>query len=307
MKFHPAWIFIAAHLFAVPCVFAQSGRRVNVPASDLRSVPEPASPSLDRDPNQETQLLYGEKVTVLEERGGWARIEADEQEEWSHEKRWQGYPGWTPLAGLTLAADSWTPNLVVNDKTIPVRRVPESNQPAFLKLTLGTHLVALEETPGWWHVLLLDGTEGWVAQSQAEFFKNLNVLPEDQRRQKIVAAAAKMTGSPYYWGGRSNIVDCSGLTHLAYRAAGISIPRDAHEQWMRAHPIPAARLKPADLVFLADPKDPKKITHVMMHIGNDQVIEAPGTGKRVHKTSLQKRLRQALREKRRVYCGNFLS
>jgi cell wall-associated NlpC family hydrolase len=47
----------------------------------------------------------------------------------------------------------------------------------------------------------------------------------------VVTTAKSYIGTPYKWGGNSrNGIDCSGLIHNSYKAAGIKIPRTAKEQ-----------------------------------------------------------------------------
>ena len=83
-------------------------------------------------------------------------------------------------------------------------------------------------------------------------------------------------------------VDCSGLVNLAYRSAGVEIPRDAHEQFLRAKRV--TTLEPADLVFLSERADPARIVHVMLYAGEGEVIEGPGTGLTVRRIALAQRL-----------------
>src|SRR5262249_2659741 len=45
------------------------------------------------------------------------------------------------------------------------------------------------------------------------------------------ALARSFLGAPYEWGGLSAAgIDCSGLVHLAYRLAGVGVPRDSWQQ-----------------------------------------------------------------------------
>ena len=82
-------------------------------------------------------------------------------------------------------------------------------------------------------------------------------------------------------------VDCSGLVNLVFRVHGVDVPRDAHEQWMRARPLPAGELKPGDLIFLA--RDGKIMNHVMIFAGDESFIEAPETGERVRIMTFEKK------------------
>jgi cell wall-associated NlpC family hydrolase len=96
-----------------------------------------------------------------------------------------------------------------------------------------------------------------------------------------VAFAYRMLGTPYEWGGTGTDgrFDCSGLTSVAYAAAGVHLPRTAAEQWYAGPHVPRAGLQAGDLVFFAaDLNDPATIHHVGIYVGNGQMIDAPHTG-----------------------------
>jgi cell wall-associated NlpC family hydrolase len=141
-------------------------------------------------------------------------------------------------------------------------------------------------------------------KTQAKPIMPMNA-PLDQLRQEILAQASKHIGERYLWGGRSlhnpkdkvaTGVDCSGLINWSFRQVGIIIPRDAHEQFMRAHSVRPFSMKPADLIFFAKADDPHKIVHIAFYAGNDELIEAPQTGERVRKISFQERFGKSINE-----------
>jgi len=69
---------------------------------------------------------------------------------------------------------------------------------------------------------------------------------------KILAYAEAQIGKPYQWGATGpDAFDCSGLAMMAYRAAGITIPRTSQAQWAYGTQIPASQVQPGDLVFFA--------------------------------------------------------
>ena len=87
-------------------------------------------------------------------------------------------------------------------------------------------------------------------------------------------------GKPYLFGGTGpDAFDCSGLVMMAYRAAGVDIPRTARQQWQWGPKIAASAVSPGDLVFFAGadgtPTDPG---HVGLVIGKNTMIEAYATG-----------------------------
>jgi cell wall-associated NlpC family hydrolase len=105
--------------------------------------------------------------------------------------------------------------------------------------------------------------------------------PSAAAAQAIAFAQAQM-GKPYVWGGEGpNGFDCSGLTMMAYKSAGISIPRVAAAQYTIGRQInDQSQLQPGDLVFFAH-GSASSIHHVGIYIGNGNMIEAPFTGANV--------------------------
>jgi len=87
-------------------------------------------------------------------------------------------------------------------------------------------------------------------------------------------------GKPYLFGGTGpDAFDCSGLVMMAYRAAGINIPRTSEEQWAELPHVPAGNIEPGDLVFFAGSDGtPTSPGHVGLVIGRNKMIQAYATG-----------------------------
>lgn len=82
-----------------------------------------------------------------------------------------------------------------------------------------------------------------------------------------VAAAKSALGTPYQWGGNTPGVglDCSGLTHWAYKNAGVTIPRVAAAQAIGSR-VSRVDLLPGDLAVWDG--------HVAMIVDSTTMIEA---------------------------------
>jgi len=99
------------------------------------------------------------------------------------------------------------------------------------------------------------------------------------RAGRAVAFAYSMIGVPYVWAGTSRRgVDCSGLTMLSWRAAGVALPHYSGSQMASTIRIPLYALRPGDLLFYGRGGS----SHVAMYIGNRRMIEAASAGTRVH-------------------------
>jgi gamma-D-glutamyl-L-lysine dipeptidyl-peptidase len=182
-----------------------------------------------------TQVLYGETVRVLGKRGAWTHIAVPDQPSPLDAR---GYPGWVRSwqLGLRDAAP-----LVVTARSA---RLPNGTEVGF-----GSQVAA--------------GTLPAAATRR---------LP--RTRADLVRTAKQFVGLHYLWGGLSAWgYDCSGLTWAAYRAHGITIPRDADAQFAAGKPVPLAQVQPGDLLFYEHPV----VGHVAMAIGNGSMVEAPNS------------------------------
>ncbi|MBI2070767.1 MAG: C40 family peptidase [Elusimicrobia bacterium] len=270
--------------------------------ADLRKEPKPRALDRKQDFDQETQLLFGEHVLAYEEKDGWVSVEAVEQQEFTHNHRWEGYPGWVQRKALVEVAEFPRPNAVVIAGYAALKKGTSFFSGRLAKLSLGTRLVIVEaekSKKGWSRVLLADGRRGWVRTGDIRMLSDLPFIHEGSR-SSIVDTARRFLGGPYFWGGRSFYdkrnkkvmtgVDCSGLVYLSYRINGLDVPRDAHEQFLKSRRIEAKNLKPGDLIFLSTREDPENFSHVMIYAGDGKIIEAAGEKDGVRETTLKERL-----------------
>jgi cell wall-associated NlpC family hydrolase len=169
------------------------------------------------------------------------------------------------------------------------------------------------------------GGDGWMQRKDVKMFSELPAT-DAARRESILKTARLYLGEPYYWGGRAGHrendvevpsgLDCSGLVNVAYRVAGVDVPRDSHEQYRKAQLLQSpSDLKPGDLIFLAWAKNPDKVTHVMIYAGGDNVLEAVQDQNTVRQIAVKEKLGRPLKDititdpvgDRFVYFGRLLT
>ena len=100
------------------------------------------------------------------------------------------------------------------------------------------------------------------------------VVAPDARTGRMLAYACAQLGAPYVWAGAGpRDFDCSGLTMMAWKAAGVSLPHNAAMQSTYGTPVTRDELRPGDLLFFGSP-----IGHVGIYIGDGAMVHAPSTG-----------------------------
>ena len=101
-----------------------------------------------------------------------------------------------------------------------------------------------------------------------------NLPPPSGKAAVAVGYAQSQLGKPYqYAGAGPNTFDCSGLTMMAWAAAGVSMPHYSGAQARMFPRVPDDQLAPGDLLFSYS-----DLHHVGMYVGNGMMIHAPQTG-----------------------------
>jgi len=129
----------------------------------------------------------------------------------------------------------------------PLRAQPDDAAEQVTQTLRGEPLQVEERRDGWARVVTAYDYPGWVREDALEEGDGTVELGAADP----IDAARRYLGSPYEWGGMSERgIDCSGLVHMAYRAAGQLVPRDAHQQQEAAEPV--SDPQPGDLVFYGE-------------------------------------------------------
>lgn len=103
--------------------------------------------------------------------------------------------------------------------------------------------------------------------------------------EKLITAAKKLIGRSYKYGAKPeeapHCFDCSGFVQYLYKEIGIKLPRCTIEQAEYGRPVKNKKyLEAGDLIFLRGEKGhynkkfPMGIGHVVMYLGNGEVIHA---------------------------------
>ena len=95
----------------------------------------------------------------------------------------------------------------------------------------------------------------------------------------VVEYALAQVGDAYVYGAAGpDAWDCSGLTMMAWRQAGVNLPHSSQAQMSSGTPVSQSQLAPGDLVFYYQP-----VSHVGIYIGNGQIVHAanPRTDTRI--------------------------
>lgn len=109
----------------------------------------------------------------------------------------------------------------------------------------------------------------------------------DGWRGQVIKAARKLLGTPYVWGGTNySGVDCSGLVVLAFKAAGMSMPRISADQARKGRRVGLKDLRPGDLVAWDNSSRNNGADHIAIYLGNGMIIEAPRPGRNVQISSI---------------------
>ncbi len=212
-----------------------------------RSVPVFERP--EEDASLVTELVAGERLVVLGGRGGWLRVLAPGHATGLDPR---GYPGWARPGGL-VEAPGWDPDLAVV-------------APNGAGLPLGA-------------LLRREGIEARLPDGGVAALEPGAAKPAGRPVEASPAGISRgLLGLPYRWGGTDSTVgmDCSGLVFRVMGLLGVTVPRDADDQFERAPFKSRGSWEGAeedDLIFFGE----DSVTHVGFYLGDGTYLSEHGS------------------------------
>lgn len=196
-----------------------------------------------------SEALMGERVTVYDERDGWAwsQLETD------------GYVGYIPSDALGAPGADATHRVAIPRTCLYPRADLKSAPVRFVSLNARVAVTGREGD----FAVLADGAGSVFAR---------HLAPVGATAPDFVLVAEAFLATPYLWGGRQSLgLDCSGLVQLSLDAAGIACPRDSDMQQVLGEPVDIAdltQLRRGDLVFWKG--------HVGIMVDENRMLHASG-------------------------------
>ncbi len=198
----------------------------------------------------DTQALAGEPVEVVAEQDDWSQVRLP----WQPGPEAGGYLGWVRTSHLGPLVPEAGEAVVVT-ATPTTTAVTASG---IVDLSYGTVLRRLSDAQMPVGRLGLRLPDGRFANVGAD---TVTPWPRPLDASALLGSVRRHVGLPYLWGGTSGHgMDCSGLVHLTLRTYGVTVPRDASDQYTALAPVDVAEVRAGDVYFFAPPDTPP--THV---------------------------------------------
>ena len=221
-----------------------------------------------------TQTLLGMPLRILENKGGWLRIQTPE-----------GYLAWVTEKSVVSVDknefEKWmkSPKWIINTYYTILRSEPKDNSTVVSDGVWGGIVVKDGQKGKYYKVILPDGKTAYLLKEHAEDF-NKWIESRNPNPENIISTAKGFLGFPYMWGGTSiKGMDCSGFTKTTFYLNGIILERDASQQAYTGVNIDITNgldnLTPGDLLFFgrkATLEKKEKVSHVAIYLGNGEFI-----------------------------------
>lgn len=234
-----------------------------------------------------SQLLFGERVEIIETRERWLFIR-------NFSDNYRGWIDRKMIETLTTSEEERITGATKYIFQVPITLCDKTTSKEKMFLPGGSILYANQA--------------GACTIGQETYSTDLSglITHDTISGERIISLAMQYLNAPYLWGGKSVFgIDCSGLVQVVYAMCGIQLDRDASEQIESGQPIDfLSEAKAGDLAYFENSEG--RIIHVGILLNSHQIIHASGwvkvetidsngiisaqTGKYTHKLRIIKRV-----------------
>ncbi len=215
-------------------------KQIITPVSDLKK-------RADKTSELETQCLFGENVSLLEEKNDWGYCKCE----------LDNYYGWIRLSELGEVVNS---DYKINTSLTHVYSEPDIKSNILNSLYFNSKISIIKKYKNWSKVSI-NKNDGYIYNRHITKLNNVDI--------DFVKTSKLFLNTPYLWGGKSCLgIDCSGLIQIVLQSAGIEIPRNTSEQhsFISEELIEVEKIEESCLIFWEG--------HVGLSINKNQIIHS---------------------------------
>jgi len=232
----------------------------------------------DETSSVDDQVILGERVEILEDAAGFARVRTAAGEvAWIPESALRRGDAPAPAGAEVVRVTSNFAHIYATPsftKQKPLLTAPVGAEMAFSDFLEGKE----GEKYSWVRVVLPDGRVGFVARTDVALVPFEENLPL-RSPSEWLAFGRRFLGAPYMWGGTTPLgFDCSGLVQRIFREHGVLLKRNSYEQAFQDPqliPVSLEALRPGDLLFFGTED---RIDHEAMWLGDGTVLQSTRHG-----------------------------
>jgi hypothetical protein len=221
-----------------------------------------------------SQAIMGTPVRILKEDNGWVLVQTPEN-----------YIAWTNESSVNKMSFpemiKWrnSDRIIYAESFGKVYKDPKLSE-VMSDLVAGAIVTKLTDNPHFSSIILPDGRAGYVTNINWLLFRQwkdtVSVISD-----QLIKTGRQFLGFPYLWGGTSSkAMDCSGFVKTVFFLNGTILERDASQQVKHGVEVEVTsgwnNLQKGDLLFFGS-RDPYRVTHVGLYIGNSELIHSSGT------------------------------
>lgn len=198
-----------------------------------------------------SQILFGEKVEIIETKKNWIHLKAD----------FDNYEGWADSKQfLEISSEEYNSLDLSHFASESFNLAVENNLPMTLPMAS----------------VLPNLNNGKIRFGHKELEYSGESQSGNLEKSVIPALALMYLNTSYLWGGKSVFgIDCSGMVQQIYKFCGVKLPRDAYQQAEIGEALSfVEEAEPGDLVFFDNSEG--KIIHVGIILEGNKIIHAHG-------------------------------